>query len=271
MRFFYGLFLLFLAMVLQDKYYYINSQLGRLGASLIKWNERFTIDVIENYERVQYIDVYLLKFKDKPNKPKSQSYQKVRPVLKELFEDYYNGSLRFLIKNYLDDWEYYVTEKDKKHIKFEAYSTNESHTKGSISLDLRNDIEDFNLSVFASKELKGRHQARKHGTPITFELFKKPFNLTIQYLSDHESLLIYYEQFSDNFYKIVSGNDKEVELFDVSAEKSFKQIISQLEKRKNNIENRLIENDRDSKDKRLQLRGELEGIKYSLKTIEIHK
>jgi len=45
----------------------------------------------------------------------------------------------------------------------------------------------------------------------------------------------------------------------------------QLEKRKKEIEKRLIENDQDSKDIRLQLRGELEGINYSLKIIDIHK
>lgn len=255
----------------QDKYFYIDSQMGRLGASLSKWNERFSIEVTENYERIQCIDVYLLKFKEKPDKPKSTTYQKVRPVMKELFEDHYNGALRLMAKKNIADWEYYIIKEDKKWMKLEAYSTNQSKTKGSISLDLRNDIGDFNLTVYASNELRGRPQARKHGVPIPYEQFKMSINLTLQYLSDHESLLIYQEQYGENFNKLLSGHGKNVELFDVSAEKSFKLIISQLEKRRKAIEERLIENDQDSKGKRLQLRGELEGIRYALRTIDIHK
>lgn len=258
-------------MVQEDKYYFINSKMSRLGASMFKWNKRFAIDVVENYEWKQYIEVYLLKYKGKHDKPKSTTYEKVRPILQELFEDHYIGALRFIAKYIIDDWEYYIIQSDKKWVKFEAYSTNESAVKGSISLDLRNDIEDLNLTVYASSELRGRPQARKHGTPINYEHFKKALNLTLQFLSDHESLLVYYEQYGCNFYKLVTGNEKKVELFDVSAEKSFKQIIKQLEKRKKAIESRLIENDQDSKEKRLQLRGELEGINYSLKTIDIYK
>jgi len=258
-------------MVQQDKYYYIKSSLGRFSESLSKWNARFTIDVVENYEWIQNIDVYLVKFKDKLDKPKTETYQKVRPVLKELFEDTYNGALRFILKNQNDDWEYYITRNDKKWMKLEAYSPNSSKSAGCFKIDLRNDIEDVYFSIYASTELKGRPQARKNGTPITYEHFRQFYNLSLQYLSDHESLLIYLDQFIDNFYKLVSGEEKRVEFLDISAEKSFKQIISQLEKRKKALEIRLIENDQDSKVKRLQLRGELEGINYSLKTIDIYK
>ena len=258
-------------MELEDKYYYVNSKMNRQGNSLVKWNERFTIDVSEEYEWKQYIEVYLLKYKDKPEKPKSESYQKVRPILKELFEDHYDGALRFIAKTNIEEWEHYIIKIDKKRIRIEAYSTKESNTIGSISITLLNDIEDVDFTIFASRDLKGRPQARKHGTLITYEHFKQALNLTLQYLSDHESLLVYHEQFCNNFFQIVNGNANKVELFDISAEKSFKQIILQLEKRKKEIEKRLIENDQDSKDIRLQLRGELEGINYSLKTIDIHK
>lgn len=265
------LFFLFLHMPQSDKYYFINSDLGKFKTSLSKWNERFYIDVIENYERIQSIDVFLLKFKDKSEKPKTGSYQKVRPVLKELFEDHYNGALRYIAKNNIEDWEYYIIRNSKRWFEVEAFSTNDSSIKGCIKLDLRDSIENVYFSVYASKSLKERPQARKNGAPTTHEHFKQFLNMSLQYLSDHESLLIYYEKFLDNFYKLVSGDEMKVELFDISAEKSFKQIISQLEKRKIIIENRLIDNDQDSKEKRVQLRGELEGIIYSLKTIDIYK
>lgn len=37
---------------------------------------------------------------------------------------------------------------------------------------------------------------------------------------------------------------------------------------KKTIESRLIENDQDSKENRLKLRGEIEGISYTLKAIK---
>lgn len=245
--------------------------MGNLRTTFAKWNELVYIEVFENYEWIQYIDAYILKFKDKNEKPKSGPYQKVRPVLKELFEDHYQGALRFVSKKEFDDWEYYITRYTKTWIEIEAYSSEKSKTKGNIKLDLRDAVEDLYFTVYSSNELRGRPGARKNGTPITYELFSQFFKASMQFLSDHESYLIYYEQLIENFKKLASGEEKTIENFDISAERAFKDIVEQLDKRKKAIEQRLIENDQDSKEARLKLRGELEGINYSLKTISIYK
>ncbi len=253
-----------------ERYYYINNQTRNLREIIEKWNERYAIDIHENYEYIQYIDIYALKIKGKVDKPKSDKYQKVIPILKDLFEDHYYGSLKHIPTD-IEDWEYYIIHNNRTWIEINAYSKNESNKTGNIQLDLRNDISDFNFTIYSSGELRGRPNARKNGTPITYEHFKKFLNYSLQYLSDHESILIYAEQFIENFKKLASGEQTNTILFDISAEKSFKQIISQLNKRKEAIEKRLMENDKDSKEKRIQLRGELDGIKYSLKTINIYK
>jgi hypothetical protein len=119
-----------------DKYYYVNSKLNydRFKTFLAKWNKRFYVDLVENYERIQYIDLYLFKFNDKHEKPKTDTLQKVRPVLKELFEDYYNGALRYIANKNIEDWEYYIISEQEKWLKVEAYATNESNDKGCICL-----------------------------------------------------------------------------------------------------------------------------------------
>ena len=253
-----------------EKYYYINNHTGRFRETIVKWDERYSIDVYENYEHTQSIEVYALKIKGKVDKPKSDKYQKVTPILKDLFEDYYYGNLKYIPTEILD-WEFYIMHNDRSWIVINAYSKNESSIKGNIQLNLNTNISDFNLTVYSSDGLRGRPDARKNGIPITFERFKKFLNIALHYLSDHESILIYSEQFINNFKRLASGEHNDVILFDLSAEKSFKQIISQLNKRKKVIEKRLIENDNDSKEKRIQLRGELDGINYSLRTINIYK
>lgn len=254
-----------------EKYYYILSEFGDLRTSLAKWSERVYIDVFENFECVQYIDIQLFKNKDKHNKPKTQPYQKVRPVLKELFEDHYNGALRYIASKDIEDWEYYIFLKGENSFEVEAYATNESNDKGCIQFNFSTRMDDLSFSVYSSTQLKGRPRARKKGTPITYKQFRQFYNISLQYLSEPESLLIYHEQFTKNFKNLTNGDGKKVELFNVSAEKAFKDIITQLENRRGAIEKRLIENDQDSREIRLKLRGELEGIKYSLKTIKIFK
>jgi hypothetical protein len=91
-------------------------------------------------------------------------------------------------------------------------------------------------------------------------------NLTIQYLNDSESLLILLEEYIKNFRLLASGNER-IEGLIISTSKSFEEILNQLDLRKQSLEKRLIQNDSDSTIERAKLRGELDGIGYSIKTI----
>lgn len=256
-----------------NKYYFVKSNYGlnRQREYITKWNERYTIDLHENYEWTPCITVDILKYNEKMERVKNEKYQKVKPILEELFNDYHNGTLNFLSKWNFRDWEYYITDKKRNWIQIVAYSSEDSSDKGSITLSLSDHIEDLHFSISTDKGVSGRRSARNKGIPITHEHFCQFFNISLQYLSDHESMLIHHEQFLDNFRNLSEGKEDEVKIFDYRADEAFNKIINQLEKRKKVIEQRLIENDQDTKEDRLKLRGELDGIKYSLKTINIHK
>lgn len=258
-------------MTQQSKYYIIETGHKVYNTMLYKWSKRNYVEVFENYEWIQDIDINILKTKDQYDKPQSSKYEKVRPVIIEIFNDYYNSTLRFISRKDFENWEYYLIKESKDWIKVEAFSKDKQKPKGSICLDFRNSLDQLWFSINSSDKQRRRQSARKNGTAISFEEFKQFLNLTMKYLSDHESLLIYADKFIDSFKKLANGEEAKDGLIDVSAEKSFKEIVLQLEKRKNSIQERLIENDSDSKNSRLQLRGELEGIKFALKTIKIHR
>ncbi|RKD90042.1 hypothetical protein [Mangrovibacterium diazotrophicum] len=258
-------------MAKQDNYYYISSEMDRYKTSFFKWNERYSSEVVENYELVQAIDICLIKLGEKLDKPKNESFRKVKPVLKEIFNDHYAGALSIVAKKVVTDWEFYLTHNKVNWIKVEAYSSLGAQVKGCIQFELVNSGEQLEVSLFSSKQLRGRPMARKKGSPISHELFMQFLNPLLKFLSDHNSILIYYEELCDKFLYLAGKRENSANLFDVSPEKSFDQIISQLMQRKEVIEKRLIENDDDTKDERLHLRGELAGIEYSLRTINIYQ
>lgn len=116
----------------------------------------------------------------------------------------------------------------------------------------------------------GRPTARKNASPITDLQFKQFLNLTLQFLYDPDSLTTFLNDYIKNFYKLCKGETK-IEGFIISAEKSFEIISDQLSSRKEYLEKRLIENDKDSALDRMKFRGELEGIKYALNVINANK
>lgn len=260
---------------MESKYFYISHVQLEYSSNnrqpeIVKWNKTCYVEMYENVEWRPYISFSIVKFKtDSLSKPKSDKYQSVKPIIEELFEDYYNHALRNIHSTKLSESEFYLIENSKNWFQVEYYSEEEKN-KRSVSIDFRDSIEDLWLMVGSNHGYRGRQNARKNGKPITREDFLLFLNLTLRFLSDHNSYQVYLDKYLKDFYKLVSG-DKMIEIFDLSADKAFKEIIEQLETRKKTIEKRLIENDQDTKEDRLKLRGELEGINYSLKTINIHK
>ncbi len=112
--------------------------------------------------------------------------------------------------------------------------------------------------------------ARKKASPITEVQFKQFLNLTIQFLYDPDSLITFLNDYIKNFYLLCQGEMK-IEGFIISAEKSFQIISDQLTSRKEYLERRLIDNDKDSALDRMKFRGELDGIKYAMNVINANK
>lgn len=255
----------YIDLVYQSEYSSNNSQ-----PELAKWNKNYYVELRENFEGWPYLSVTITKFKsDNFHKPQSDKYQKVKPIIEELFEDYYNNTLRTIYSTKLCKSEFYLIENSRDWYQIEYYSEDEKN-KRKICIDFRNSIEDLWLMIYSNRGYSGRPQARKNGKPIKHEDFMMFFNLTMKFLSDHNSYQVYMDKYIKDFLKLVSG-DKKIENFDLNANKAFKNIIDSLVKRKATIEKRLIENDKDNQEMRIKLRGELEGIKYAIKTVHIYK
>jgi len=138
-----------------------------------------------------------------------------------------------------------------------------------LSINFRNSIEDFGLTIHKMKSHKGRPSARKNGTPIEYDKFRQFFNLTLKFLADSESYMVCLDAFIKNFLLFVD-NDADNLIFDLENEFSIQKVLHQLETRKNTIEKRLIESDNDTIEIRNRLRGEIDGIDYAIRTIKIN-
>lgn len=210
------------------------------------------------------------KFQEKSwHTPKSTKYQKVKPVLEELFTDYYENALRHINEFDINEGEYYILKHSHDWYQITYYSTDKNNRQ-HIIIDFRDSIEDLSIEIYHLPGYSGRPSVRKNGDPITLENFKQYLNLTLKFLSDHESYEVYLDSYIKSFYNLASGSNV-IEGFDITSEKAFKNIIEQLEHRKSTIEKILIEEDNIEPKERERQRGELAGIKYAIKTVNINK
>jgi hypothetical protein len=256
-----------------DYKYYINTRSQRYSSLLGKyctinrWDPFTDVCLDENVEYNPYISVDIDKLKEeKSSYPTSDKFYKVKPILPELFNDYYILFLKTIsdTKFLLDD-EFY--EQVHKEGSYEVqYFAGEGRDHCAVHLKFSNSIKLFHLSLSRSRGYSIRPGWRKHGTPIDKNKFLQCFNLALQFLSDSNSYQIFLEEFIQNFKKIIQG-DKTSIGFSISHEQTLSKIIQQLESRKSFIEDRLIKNDNDTQLTRSQLRGELEGILYAIKTV----
>lgn len=262
-------------MSLNNKYYYIiydqheyssNSQ----QSQLVKWNRNHLIELEENIEYRQYLNVYVSKLKGKPwHTPKNTKYQKVKPILEELFTDYYDNALRYINEFDIDEGEFYIIKHSRDWYQIAYYSTDKKD-KQQIVIDFRDGIDDFMIDLYHLPGYLHRPNYRKKGEPINLEDFKLYLNLTLKFLSDHESYEVYLESFIKSFHNLASGSNV-IEGFDITSEKAFMNIIEHLENRKLTIEKILIEDDNIVPIERERHRGEIDGIKYAIKTVNLYK
>lgn len=239
-----------------------------LGSSLLRWEPDSEVSLDENVEFRPYLSVDIDKLKNKTfSPPKSGEFQKVKPILQELFQDYYSIFLRIISEtDFLDDDEYY---EQNHHLGFYEiqYFAGSKNTRNELRLRFTNDLKFFSISLSRSKGYSFRPSWRKNGIPINKEKFLQYFNLTMQFLSDPNSFLVFLDDYMLNFRKLIDG-DNTFAGFIISAEQSISKILQQLEVRKLFIEDRLIKNDTDTQLARSQLRGELNGILYAIKTVK---
>lgn len=255
----------------EDKYYYIkrvNIDLnwGR-DSKVVKWHPEYQVDVDEEVEYYQYISVCVNKLGQKGiEKPSSSKYEKVKPIIREIFLEHYSLAVRNFQEYENNEGECYIHHNSKDWIVIRYFSINEKQ-KLSIEIDFRNSIDDLWLMIHREHGHKHRPTARKNGTAISLDDFHQFLHLTAGFLSDSDSFLVFVEDYIKNMRRLSEGEEKITGLL-FSSEKSFETIIEQLNKRKKAIEMRLIDNDADPANERANLRGELKGIDYAISTIE---
>lgn len=266
-RFFYLISIALLIVMKNSCYQTKNTGYSDKLTYISKWSPRIWIDVHEIVDHYPYVYIDISKDRSqKWDKPKSSTYQKVKPILCSIFDDYYKLTIQNLIRKKPGEGEFYLISNNTNSTQLLYYwenGTNSTH----LSIDISDHIDYFSITVYNSIGHKGRAQARKQGTLISQTDFLQYFNLTIRYLSDHESLLILKDAFIKNILDLVNG-DKPSWDSQLNFNASYESIINQLEIRVKSVQDRLINNDMDSKDIRAQLRGELDGIKYAIETIK---
>lgn len=254
-----------------NRYYYVsnkNPDFSRTyNSRLTYWNKNFTIEVDEDVDNCQYIEISVGKFADGiSTKPKNNKYEKVKPILKELFLDHYLLAIKLISKINIDEGEFYLKTSGKDWFQVEFYSTDRKpHEK--IAIDYRDDLHSLQLTLIGSSNMSGRPSARKQGVPMTSTHFKQILDLTLKYLFDADSLKVLLVNYI-NCFKQLSENEVDFEIFKIDDKKILQGIVDQLKQRKQNIEKRLIDNDEDSEAERIKMRGEIAGINYAIEAIK---
>lgn len=253
-----------------DKYHYcrpIDSFMSKRGPYVLRTSRFYQVEVMENVDSWQYISFSYDKLKTGLFAvPKSTKYEKVRPIISEIFFSHYNLALKFIHEALMDDGEFYLLQNSKSWFQIAYYSSNEKE-KQKIVIDFRDAVEDLWLTLECSHGHSGRPAYRKKALSITADKFKQFLNCSLQFLFEANSYNVYCDDFIRKIYQLVEY-DGRIEGFVISAEKSFETIVNQLLLRKSEIESRLIGNDTDSSLDRAKLRGELEGLNYCLKVMQ---
>jgi len=257
----------------EDQYFYIkytppfNSR--RELAYLMKWNTMYYLDVYENVDYSQVIHFSIYKLCEKDTKPTGDKYTKVKPVIKEIFLDHYKLAIKYIHETTLDDGEFYIRRYSKDWTEYQYFSGNEKE-KQNIKISFSDKIDEFTLKIECEPGHKYRPRFRREGTAIPAEIFKQLLKLSVQFFYDPDGMPILLGEYITKFNLIVGGDTK-VEGLVISAAKSFEEIFKQLQLRTDYLEKRLIENDEDTSLDRAKLRGELEGIGYATKVINMNK
>ncbi len=255
-----------------DQYFYIKYAppfAKRNFAYLLKWNNQYSIDVNENVDFDQQINFSFYKLGQKDSKPTGDKYTKVKPVIKESFLDHYKLAVKYIHETAIDEGEFYLRRHSKDWTEIQYFSKNEKY-KWNIKISFRDTIEEFTLRVICEPGHKYRPRFRREAVAMAPELFKQLLNQTIQFCHDSDSMVTLAETYIKNF-TLLLGGDTKVEGLVISASKAFEEIFKQLQLRTDYIEKRLIENDEDSGLDRAKLRGELEGIGYAVKAINMNR
>jgi hypothetical protein len=169
----------------ESKYYYISevpvAYSSRRTPRLEKWNCNFSVEVDENVDFQQCITLSIDKLLEKSiPKTKSTKFEKVRPIIKEIFLKHYSLAIKYIAEEEIGEGEFYLYRHSKYWFQIAYFSKDEKH-KQNIQIDFRDSIEDLWLTINSSQGHKRRPDFRKNGQPITVDQFKQFLNLLFNF------------------------------------------------------------------------------------------
>lgn len=208
-----------------------------------------------------YSFIFLRLFQELDDNPISNIYYFVFHTINNF--NIFQNTIRTLYDSFVVDAEHYLG------CSLESYQYYTYTEKSHLILEINNSIDSFHCKMYSSYGVKVRSSTRKYYDPIDPVLAKQLFNLTIELLYDYQNINI----FKDKYFKqtdLLTHERNPIEGLILNADVAFNEIRSKIEERINIIENRMINFD-DSKSNRNELRGELNGLKFSLKILDMNR
>lgn len=233
-------------------------------SSLVRMSKNFQLEINENVELPSF-EIYLVKLEESPIKsPKSTEYDKYKQIAKETYDNYFQLSLKEVFNSKWEEAEYFLNINSPTWIEVIAF-TQDKKNKFYIHIDLRDSIEGLCLDLTKGNSFSRKQGYKKNSSPIDEAMFMNALKETVKFFEDQNSYHINVENYLKRIKEIAEGNFSETK-----SEKTtnIDALINQLELKKKDITHRLIENDSDSENIRATLRGEKDGIEYSLRTIK---
>ncbi|MBF0647902.1 hypothetical protein IR083_03600 [Dysgonomonas sp. GY75] len=217
------------------------------------------ISINENWEynpriEINYSQEYISEVTE------ASQYVKVKRIIPEIFDSYYKSTIQKLSNSFLENGEYYYKYNIKRSQLY--LFTDTRH----VILDIHNDIDNFYCRIVRYSGIRGRNTVRKEFETLPEEVMKQLFNLTIELLYDPQNFNI----LKDEYYRqlgLLIEKEEPIKGLILNADMAFEEVRTQITNRIKAIEDRMINFD-DTKDNRNELRGELKGLKYSLKVLD---
>lgn len=246
---------------MKDKHFLIKqtAPYTRIEDTLELTRKNQSVTIHENWEYCPHIEIdFSNDFIFTPTE--ANKYVKVKRIIPEIFDSYYESTIKALRDSFLENGEYYY-KYSTKNCKLHCYSDSRQ-----IIISVDNEIDYFRCSISRYNSPRGRHYDRKNMDTLPEERMKQLFKLTLELLFDYNS----FKNLNQEYYKqltLLIQEEKPVEGLVLNANVSFIEVRIQIEQRIAYIENRLIKFD-DTIENRNELRGELNGLRYSLKLLE---
>lgn len=236
--------------------------------TIILWSPNLFVTLHERIDWYPRIEVrYDKLLENKFAIPKSSKINKVRPILSELFDDYYKFSLSSLSKITFSNNDEFYLDRSSNTIDLQSFSNDKKNPRNNLTIHLVNSIDRFELEICKSAPGTSRRPWKNNTTAISKDEFSQFVSIVLQYLSDRHSFIILMNDFITKYLQLCD-DPSPFSGYLINPSVEIEHIYKQIELHKNFIEKQLIEDDNKTPLQRSSLRGQLVGLDFSLKTIK---